>query len=117
MWEHSSHLPVRFSDGSELQSEAESGAAPSLVLVLAHLQLRSLREGVSLASLALAEAAEVEEAAFVGVVDGKPSLIQTFDSPSPSPTPSPRRLPKTSSLPGSGQVRNPNGTFGANQEV
>ena len=90
---------------------------PWLVGQLAALQLRSLQEGASLASLALEAAAEgVELPEAVVVVDGRPSRIPISALLSPSQTPSPKRLPKTSSSNASGQVRNPNGTFGALEE-
>ena len=110
MWQHYSYSP----DKCLPEPLEDQDAVPSLVLQLAVSQLRSLREGVSLASLVSEEAAQApwpEE--FDVVVDGRPSRIPISELPSPSLTPSPRRLPKTSSSKESGQVRNPNGTFGA----
>lgn len=106
MWEHSSSLPNRSYDRSEAQSLAESGAEPFLVRELALWQLRSLPEGVSLASSVLEAAASVGAVEqFDVVVDGKPSQIPTSDWLSQSPTQSPRRPLKTSSSSGFGQLR------------
>jgi len=117
LWEHSSNSPNKSLDGSGSASPGDQADAPYLVQALALLQLRSLQEGASLASLASEAAASVAEGeAFDVVVDGKPLQIATFESPLPSPTPSPRRPPKTSSSSESDQVRNPNGTFGALKE-
>jgi len=95
------------------------GDAPLLVLQLADWQLKSLQEEAYPGSLASEEGAAEEtwpsETECVVVVDGRPSRIPISELLLPSPTPSPRRLPKTSSSSESGQVRNPNGTFGANQ--
>lgn len=117
MWEHSLPSRDKSSDAAwEPPSEDQVGV-PWLVGQLAGLQLRSLQEGASLASLASEAAAEAEELPeAVVVVDGKPSRIPTSELPSPSPMPSARRLPRTSSSSEYGQVRNPNGTFGALEE-
>ena len=117
LWEHSSPLQDKSSDGGSARLSEDQDAVPLLVAQLAASQLRSLQEGASLASLALEALAEGPEAPeAVVVVDGKPSRIPISELPSPFPMPSARRLPRTSSSNESGQVRNPNGTFGALEE-
>ena len=118
LWEHSLSLPNKSSGQSGGLLSEDQDDAPLLVLQAAAWQLRSLQEGVSLASSVLAAAAEEEVSEFLDVVvDGKPSQIPTSELLSQSAMPSPRRQLKTSSSSESGQVRNPNGTFGANQEA
>ncbi len=119
LWPHYSSSPNESSVGSEPDSLVESVGAPSLVAALALLQLKSLQEGASLGSLASEAAATAvgDSEELDVVVDGKPLRIQMSDWLSPSPTLSARRPPKTLSSPGFAQVRNPNGTFGPNQEV
>jgi len=119
LWPHSLSLPNESSQASELDSLVESGAEPSLVEALALLQLKSLQEGASLGSLASEAAAAVagDSQEFVVVVDGKPLRIAMSDWLSPSPTLLARKPQRILSSPESGQVRNPNGTFGPIQEV
>jgi len=118
LWAHYSSLPSRSSDGSVPRSSVEPVEGPYLVLALAHLQLRSLQEGASLASLASEAAglAELPEEVVV-VVGGKPLQIPTSDLLSPSPMPLASEPQKTLSSNESGQVRNPNGTFGPQKEI
>jgi len=114
LWEHYSSLPSK-SLGRSLEEQED---ALSLVQALALLQLKSLQEGASLASLAsaVADLAPLPEELGV-VVDGKPLRIAMSDWLSQSPMLSARRPPKTLFLPESGQARNPNGTFGPSEEV
>jgi len=113
-WEHSSSSP----NESSHPSQAAPDVGPSLVQALALLQLKSLQEGASLASLAL-EAAALEPLPelCVVVVDGKPLQIQTSDLLLPSPMPLASEPRKTLSSSESDQVRNPNGTFGPLKEI
>lgn len=114
LWEHYSSLPSRSS--GPLQAEPDDG--PSLVQALALLQLKSLQEGGSLVSLAseAADLAPLPELLGV-VVDGKPLQIAMSDWLSPSPTLLASEPQKTLSSSASGQVRNPNGTFGPIKEI
>jgi len=114
LWAHYLSLP----NGSSEPSQEEPAAGPSLVQALALLQLKSLQEGASLVSLASGAAAGLEGSQDLDVVvDGKPLRIATSDWLSQSPMLSARKQPKTLSLPASGQVRNPNGTFGPIEEA
>ena len=117
LWAHYSSLPSKSSAESAPDSSVEPGAELSLVQALALLQLKSLQEGASLASLAsaAAEVADLPEQCVV-VVDGKPLQIPTSDLLSPSPTPLASEPQKTLSSSESGQARNPNGTFGSIEE-
>lgn len=118
MWEHSSPSRDKSSDALASVFSADPDAAPLLVQQLAASQLRSLREGVSQASSALAAAAEAEELPEVVVVaDGRPSRIPTSELPLPSPTQSPRRQLKTSSSNESDLVRNLNDTSKAEKDT
>ena len=118
MWQHYSSSPSESLPESGPDSSVELDGAPFLVVALAHLQLKSLQEGASLASLASAVAEEAGGSQELDVVvDGKPLRIAMSDWLSQSQTLSARKPQKTLSSPESGQVRNPNGTFGPIKEV
>jgi len=114
LWAHYLSLLSKSSD----RSSGEPEDAPSSVQALALLQLKSLQAGVSLGSLAseVADLADLPEQLGV-VVDGKPLRIAMSDWLSQSQMLSPRKPQRTLFLPESGQVRNPNGTFGPNEEI